>query len=95
MKKGGGRRKKHTEGFSYFTGRGSPILFLLHMFACLTFFHICWRPVRGSGATRGISGRKSEVIFNEESENNYKIINSQKLKDLLGYEFIHKDLMNY
>lgn len=38
---------------------------------------------------------KSEVIFNEESENNYKIINSQKLKDLLGYEFIHKDLMNY
>ena len=38
---------------------------------------------------------KPEVIFNEESENNYKIINSQKLKDLLGYEFIHKDLMNY
>jgi len=38
---------------------------------------------------------KSEVIFNEKSDNNYKIINSQKLKDLLGYDFIHKDLMNY
>ena len=38
---------------------------------------------------------KPQVIFNEKSDNNYKIINSQKLKDLLDYEFIHKDLMNY
>ena len=38
---------------------------------------------------------KPKVIFNENSDNNYKIINSQKLKDLLDYEFKHKDLMNY
>lgn len=38
---------------------------------------------------------KPIAIFNENSENNYKIINSQKLKDLLDYEFKHTDLMNY
>ena len=38
---------------------------------------------------------KSIVIFNERSENNYKIINSQKLKNLLDYEFKHANLMNY
>ncbi|AUC75894.1 dTDP-glucose 4,6-dehydratase [Olleya sp. Bg11-27] len=38
---------------------------------------------------------KPGVIFNEKSENNYKIINSQKLKDLLDYDFKHKNLMAY
>jgi len=38
---------------------------------------------------------KPIVLFNERSENNYKIINSQKLKDLLDYKFILADLMNY
>ena len=35
------------------------------------------------------------ALFNESSENNYKIVNSQKLKDLLDYEFIYADLLNY
>lgn len=35
------------------------------------------------------------VFFNEKSENNFKIVNSQKLKNLLGYEFKYADLMNY
>ena len=33
------------------------------------------------------------VVFNENSESNYKIIDSQKLKTLLNYEFIHADLL--
>jgi len=37
----------------------------------------------------------SRVVFNEKSENDYKIINSQKLKNLLNYEFKYTDLMNY
>ncbi|MFZ1787523.1 MAG: hypothetical protein WAT92_04395 [Saprospiraceae bacterium] len=36
----------------------------------------------------------NKVTFNEDSESKYKIIASQKLKDLLNYEFIHADLMN-
>lgn len=38
---------------------------------------------------------ESTVVFNEESESMYKIIDSQKIKNLLSYEFIHADLMNY
>lgn len=38
---------------------------------------------------------KSTILFNEESENNYKLVNSQKLKNLLNYEFKHADLMSY
>ncbi len=37
---------------------------------------------------------KTNIIFNEDSKNEYKIINSQKLKALLNYEFKHNDLMN-
>lgn len=35
------------------------------------------------------------IEFDENSDNNYKIINSQKLIDLLHYEFIYSDLMKY
>lgn len=38
---------------------------------------------------------KPEPIFNEESLNNYKIITSEKLKNLLNYTFKYSDLMNY
>ena len=38
---------------------------------------------------------KSNVVFNEESENSYKIVNNQKLKDLLEFEFKYADLMKY
>ncbi len=38
---------------------------------------------------------KSKVTFNEKSENNYKIVNCQKLKSLLDYEFKYADLMKY
>ena len=37
----------------------------------------------------------SMVVFNEKSENNYKIVTSQKMKSLLNYEFKHPNLMNY
>ena len=37
----------------------------------------------------------SAVVFNEESESQFKIIDSQKIKNLLSYEFIHADLMKY
>tara|TARA_R110000823_G_scaffold223818_2_gene351859 strand:- start:351 stop:1076 length:726 start_codon:yes stop_codon:yes gene_type:complete len=33
--------------------------------------------------------------FNEKSANNYKLVSSQKLKNLLNYEFKYADLMNY
>lgn len=36
---------------------------------------------------------ESIVVFNEESASRYKIIDSQKMKNLLSYEFIHADLM--
>ncbi|MCW3788661.1 NAD(P)-binding domain-containing protein [Plebeiibacterium sediminum] len=36
----------------------------------------------------------SAVVFNENSKNEYKIINSQKMKILLNYEFIHGKLMD-
>ena len=32
-------------------------------------------------------------IFDEESDNNYKIIGSQKVQDELGYTFLHDDMM--
>ena len=35
------------------------------------------------------------IVFNETSESMYKIIDSQKIKNLLSYEFIHADLMKY
>ncbi|WP_318543211.1 NAD(P)H-binding protein [Marixanthotalea marina] len=35
----------------------------------------------------------SNIVFNEKTESKYKIIDSQKLKNLLDYEFIHSDLM--
>lgn len=35
------------------------------------------------------------ALFNERSENNYKIVNSQKMKSLLDYEFKYADLINY
>ncbi len=38
---------------------------------------------------------KSIVLFNERSENNYKIVNSEKIKNLLDYEFKYADLLNY
>jgi len=37
----------------------------------------------------------SIVVFNERSDNKYKIINSQKIKTLLNYEFKYPDLINY
>lgn len=36
----------------------------------------------------------NKVTFNEDSESKYKIIDSQKLKDLLNYEFKYADLMS-
>ena len=33
------------------------------------------------------------VLFNEKSESEYKIVDNQKIKNLLNYEFIHADLM--
>ncbi|MFY0626114.1 MAG: NAD(P)H-binding protein [Reichenbachiella sp.] len=38
---------------------------------------------------------KQEPLFNEHSENKYKVIDSTKIKDLLGYEFKYSDLMAY
>ena len=38
---------------------------------------------------------KSRVFFNEKSENDYKIVNSEKLKKLLDYEFEYDNLMDY
>ena len=38
---------------------------------------------------------KPEPIFNEESLNDYKIVTSEKLKNLLNYTFKYPDLMNY
>lgn len=38
---------------------------------------------------------RTKVNFNEQSENSYKIVSSQKLKDLLNYEFEYDNLMNY
>ncbi len=49
---------------------------------------------------REFYSRASEIIglpqpvFNEQSKNFYKIIESQKLISALNYEFIHADLMN-
>ena len=37
---------------------------------------------------------RSKPVFNEDSKNEFKIINSQKLKSLLNFEFKHADLMN-
>ena len=36
-----------------------------------------------------------DPVFNEESLNEYKIVNSKKLKTLLDYKFKHSDLMKY
>ena len=38
---------------------------------------------------------KSRVFFNEKSENDYKIVNSEILKKLLDYEFEYDNLMDY
>ncbi|MFT4900507.1 MAG: nucleoside-diphosphate-sugar epimerase [Flavobacteriales bacterium] len=38
---------------------------------------------------------KPEPMFNEESLNDYKIVTSEKLKNLLNYTFKYPDLMNY
>jgi nucleoside-diphosphate-sugar epimerase len=40
------------------------------------------------------SGRP-DPVFNEESLNEYKIVNSEKLKALLNYRFTYSDLMNF
>ncbi len=37
---------------------------------------------------------KSELVFNENSSNEFKIVNSDKLKSLLNYKFKYADLMN-
>jgi nucleoside-diphosphate-sugar epimerase len=37
-------------------------------------------------------GRKS-IVFNENADNHFKIVNSQKLEDTLGYRFIFNNLM--
>lgn len=36
---------------------------------------------------------RTDLSFNEEAENLYKIVSSQKLKDLLGYKFQYDELM--
>ena len=38
---------------------------------------------------------RNEIHFNEQSENNYKIVCSQKLKNILKYEFKYANLMDY
>ncbi len=38
---------------------------------------------------------RPDPVFNEESLNAYKIVNSEKLKTLLDYKFKYSDLMNY
>lgn len=38
---------------------------------------------------------RPDPIFNEESLNAFKIVNSEKLKTLLDYKFKYSDLMNY
>ena len=37
----------------------------------------------------------TNLVFNEQSESSFKIVSSQKLIDLLSYEFKYDDLMNY
>ncbi|MEM9986622.1 MAG: hypothetical protein AAF804_16145 [Bacteroidota bacterium] len=36
---------------------------------------------------------RTDLLFNEQADNHYKVVSSQKLKDLLGYAFKHGDLM--
>ncbi|MFH4965777.1 NAD(P)-binding domain-containing protein [Gaetbulibacter sp. M235] len=38
---------------------------------------------------------RTDITFDEQSDNSYKIVSSQKLKDLLNYEFEYNNLMNY
>ena len=38
---------------------------------------------------------RTNINFNEQSDNSYKIVSNQKVKDLLNYEFEYDDLMNY
>ncbi len=38
---------------------------------------------------------RQEPVFNEESLTVYKIVNSEKLKNLLDYQFKYADLLNY
>jgi len=38
---------------------------------------------------------KPNITFDENSDNNYKIVHSQKLKEALDYTFKYADLMNY
>ncbi len=37
---------------------------------------------------------RTDIAFNEQSENQYKIVSNQKLKDVLNYNFKHDDLMD-
>lgn len=37
----------------------------------------------------------TNISFNDQAESSYKIVSSQKLKNLLNYEFEYNDLMNY
>lgn len=35
------------------------------------------------------------IRFNEQADNNYKIVSNKKMKELLNYKFRYNDLMNY
>ncbi|MEO0470604.1 MAG: NAD(P)H-binding protein [Bacteroidota bacterium] len=94
-----GRIIDHPEGYVNMIHRDDCIGIILEMLR-----QNCWGEVLNACADTHPTRRdfyslaaakvgRSDLRFNEEAENHYKIVSSQKLKVLLGYEFKYGDLM--
>ena len=95
----GGRTIPRPEGFVNFIHQDDCIGIIQQIIeqeAWNTTFNGCCNdhPTRREFYTYVKKSRGMELpTFDEESENNYKIIGSQKVQEELGYTFLHDDMM--
>ncbi len=96
-----GRVINNPEGFVNFIHRDDCIEIIKNIIAADAWdetFNACMdsHPTRRDFYTKEMLkvGRKAP-LFNEDSENEYKIVSNDKLKSTLNFSFKYNDLMNY
>ena len=95
----GGRIIEHPEGFVNMIHRDDCIGIIREILR-----QKCWGEILNACADTHPTRRdfyslaaakvgRTDLVFNEQADHHYKIVSSQKLKALLGYEFTYGDLM--
>lgn len=97
----GDKKIKHPEGYINFIHRDDCIQIIARIIACNTWNHTLNACSESHPKRRAFYEQeykkveRPSPVFDEAFLSEYKIVNSEKLKDLLDYKFKYSDLLNF